>query len=129
VVYEALAIEHFKNAVGRTGQQLRIVYPAYNLYSDHPLCLIDHPSITTAQRDVARRFQSYLLSDEIQRLALNYGYRPANLSIALFGGNTPFDDVDLKAAGLKADIGQELVIPSGDTITTLIEVWRRGFVN
>lgn len=127
VGYEALAIQNFKNAVGRQGQGLTITYPPYNLYSDHPMCVIDHPSITANQRAAAKRFQDFLLTPDIQKLALTYGFRPADPAIPVFGANTPFDDPDLKKAGLSADIGQEIQIPAGSTVSQLLTVWRRNF--
>jgi len=65
LVYEALAIEHYKNAVWRHGQPLRIVYPTFNMYTDHPLCLIDHPAITQRQRDAGHKFQEFLLTPSL----------------------------------------------------------------
>lgn len=128
IVYEALGIENYQNAVGKQGQPLRIIYPQYNLYSDHPLCLIDHPSITAAQKDTARKFQDFLLTTDIQRLALQYGFRPADPSVPVFGGGQTdnFDSPDLKAAGVSADIGQEVQIPDGNTVSQLLAVWRRN---
>lgn len=127
IVYEALGIENFKNAVGRHRQTIRFVYPRFNLYSDHPLCIVDHPSITPAEREAAKVFQEFLLSKEIQSLALTYGYRPADVSIPLFGANTVFDDADIQAAGVGANVGQELVLPEGATITQLLTLWRRSY--
>ncbi len=127
VVYEALALENFKNATGRQGQALRIVYPAFNLYSDHPLCLIDHPSIDARQRDAAQKFQDFLLSPDIQKLAVTYGFRPADPNVPIFGSGTGFDDPALKQAGLSADIGQELQLPDGNTINQLLTTWKRNF--
>jgi ABC-type sulfate transport system substrate-binding protein len=126
-VYEALAIEYFDKVIGRAGQALRIVYPQYNLYSDHPLCLIDHPAITAAQRDAAHEFQDFLLSPEIQKLALTYGFRPSDLNIPIFGTGTAFDKDALKTAGISANVGQEIAIPDGDTINNLLTQWRRNF--
>src|SRR5262249_34223518 len=116
IAYEALAIENYKNAVGKQGQTLRIIYPTFNLYSDHPLCLIDHPSITQRQRDAALKFQAFLLSPDIQKLASTYGFRPADPSIPTFGPDSAFDAPELKAAGVGPDIGQEMQIPDGNTI-------------
>lgn len=126
IVYEALALENYKNAVGRQGQPLRIIYPAFNLYSDHPLCLIDHPSITPVQRAAAQRFQEFLLTPEIQKLAVTYGFRPADPGVAIFGSATYFDDPDIKAAGLSANVGQEMQIPAGDVLINLLNSWRRN---
>lgn len=128
IVYEALAIENYQNAVGKQGQSLRIIYPEYNLYSDHPLCLIDHPSITAAQKDVAKKFQDFLLTTDIQRLALQYGFRPADPSVPIFGGGQTdsFDSPDLKSAGVSNDVGQEIQIPDGNAISNLLRVWRQN---
>ncbi len=127
IAYEALAIENFKNATGRQGQSLRIVYPAFNVYSDHPLCIIDHPAITQRQRDAAQKLQDFLLSADIQKLAVTYGFRPSDPSIPIFGTGSYFDDADLKAAGISANIGQELQLPDGSTITALLNSWKRNF--
>jgi len=126
VVYEALGIEQYKNAVGRHGQALRLIYPAFNLYTNHPLCLVNHPAITAQQRDAARKFQAFLLTPDIQKLALTYGWRPADVSIPIFGANTPFDSTDLKAAGISTDVGQEIQVPSGDVINQLLFAWQRA---
>jgi hypothetical protein len=127
IVYEALAIEHYRNAVGKQGQALRIVYPEYNLYSDHPLCLIDHPLITERQKAAALKFQEFLLQPDIQKLALTYGFRPADPTVPTFGTGSDFDSADLKAAGLSTDVGQELQLPDGNTLNQLLTVWRRNF--
>ncbi len=129
VAYEALAIENYKNAIGRQGQGLQITYPPFNLYSDHPMCLIDHPSITQKQRDAAQKFQDFLLTPDIQKLALQYGFRPADPNIPIFGANSGFDDPALKAAGLSAQIGQEIQIPDAATIQNLLTIWQRSFRN
>lgn len=126
VVYEALALENYKNAVGRQGQPLRIVYPQYNLYSDHPICLVDHPAITAAERDAAKKYQDFLLTPEIQKLAVTYGFRPADPSVPIFGAATLFDDPDIKAAGLKTDVGLEMQIPDGNTLLQLLNTWQRS---
>jgi len=131
IAYESLAIDNFKNALGRQGQGLTIVYPQFDVQSDHPLCLIDHPQITAAQRAAAKKFQDFLLSADIQRLALHYGFRPSDPTIALFGGNTAFDDPQLIAAGLGADVKnggtvQAIQPPDGPTLQQLQIVWKRS---
>jgi Ca-activated chloride channel homolog len=127
IVYEALAIEYYDAAVGRQRQNLRVIYPEYTLYSDHPQCVVDHPSISAIQRSAAEQFQQFLLSEDIQRLALTYGYRPADLKIPIFGANTAFDNPDLQAAGIGAVNFTEIVEPAGATINDLITVWQRNF--
>jgi hypothetical protein len=131
LVYEALAIEHYKNAVSRQGRALRIVYPAYNFYSDHPICLVDHPANTAAQRDAAAKYQQFLLRRDIQELALKYGFRPADPNVPIFGSSagtpSPFDDAQLRQGGLGPDIGQLITVPDGNTLRQLLAIWRRAF--
>lgn len=131
IAYESLAIDNFKNALGRQGQGLAIIYPQFDVQSDHPLCIIDHPAITTAQRAAAKKFQDFLLSADIQRLALHYGFRPSDPAIALFGANTAFDDAQLVGAGLGADAKnggsvQAIQPPDGPTLQQLQLVWKRS---
>ncbi len=130
MAYESLAISNFQNAQGRQGQFFSISYPQFALESDHPFCIIDHPSITAAQRDAAKKFQDFLLTSAIQKLALTYGFRPADPTIPLFGANTPFDDASLVAAGLGADVKnggavQAIQSPDGPTLQQLMLGWRR----
>jgi ABC-type sulfate transport system substrate-binding protein len=127
IAYEALAIENYGNAVGKQSQGLRIVYPPFNLYSDHPLCIIDHQSVNPKQKEAAIKFQDFLLSADIQKLALTYGFRPADPTIPTFAPGSAFDSADLKKAGISADIGQTFQIPDGNTINNLLLVWKRNF--
>jgi Ca-activated chloride channel family protein len=68
------------NAPGR----LVAIYPVEgSLWEDHPLALLETPSLTDEQRVVFGHFRDYVTSQEAQMLALSYGYRPADLSIPL----------------------------------------------
>ncbi|MBX3083813.1 MAG: substrate-binding domain-containing protein [Anaerolineae bacterium] len=127
VMYEALAIENYKNAVGRQNQTIRIIYPPYNLFSDHPMCLVNHPSITDAQKRTATRLMDFLLSKDIQQLALTYGWRPADTSIPIFGtsSDSPFEEAEIKAAGVGTEVGQAIEVPDGATINDLLTLWTR----
>ncbi len=126
ILHEALAIENYQIAIDRHGQPLRVFYPKYNLYSEHPMCLIDHPSITAQQREAARLFQDFLLSREIQELARIYGYRPAVTDVPLFVSDSPFNEARLREAGISNNIGQTLVQPDGNTLKQLLTIWNRA---
>lgn len=83
MVYENLAASQLKNAEGRWGSNLRIYYPRYNLWNDHPFCVLLADWSSADQKDAALEFQKYLLGEEVQRQALHYGFRPANVDVAI----------------------------------------------
>ncbi len=128
--YESLAIDNYQNAIQTATQGLTITYPSFDIQSDHPMCLIDHPSITSAQHDAAIKFQNFLLTPDIQKLALSFGFRPSDISIPLSGASTKFDEPALIAAGLGADRANGGTVkivqsPSGDTLIQLRNTWKR----
>lgn len=86
VVYENLVIQ--KNLEGepkaRWNQTLLAVYPSEGvLVSDHPFCILNAPWVTKDQRLAAQEFFNFLMSPEIQVLAMRYGFRPVNPQVAL----------------------------------------------
>jgi ABC-type Fe3+ transport system substrate-binding protein len=124
-VYENLAIENFPIAEGRGGS-IRVFYPPANIYSEHPYAILDAPWVTAEQRDAAALFREFLLSVESQEIALKqYGFRPANLQVAIDpnDANNPF--VRYASFGINYDIAEQVAVPPADVLNTLIELWRR----
>lgn len=126
IIHEALAIENHQIAIDRHGIPLRVFYPKYNLFSEHPMCLIDHPSFTPQQREAAKLYQDFLLSREIQELARMYGYRPAVTDVPIFAGGSPFNDPEIRAMGVSNNVGQTLRQPDGNTLKQLLTIWNRA---
>lgn len=126
ILHEALAIENAQIALDRHGVPLRVIYPKYNLYSEHPMCLIDHPSFTPQQREAAKLYQDFLLSREIQELARVYGYRPADTDVPIFVAGSPFNDPDIRAMGVSNNVGQTLAQPDGNTLKQILTIWNRA---
>jgi ABC-type Fe3+ transport system substrate-binding protein len=123
VVYENLAIESFDVAEGRGGS-IRVYYPPANILSDHPYAILDAPWVTPDQRAAAAQFRDYLLSEETQALALEFGFRPANTAVAFDTPDSPFSRY--ANYGIQTDIAQSLEVPPADVINELIDLWRRG---
>jgi Ca-activated chloride channel family protein len=68
------------------GDRLVAVYPAEGtLWADHPLVLLEQVQLTDNQRQTFRAFRDFLQSPEAQKLVLDAGFRPADLSIPLAG--------------------------------------------
>ena len=86
VVYENLVIE--KNKQGepkaRWGQNLVAIYPSEGvLMSDHAFCVLNAPWVSEDQRKAAEEFCSFLTLPEIQRIAMEHGFRPVNPDVRL----------------------------------------------
>lgn len=125
LVYENLAIENIDAAQNRWGQPLRVYYPPATIFSDHPYAILQDPLTNADERAAAAAFRDFLLSRPIQELALQYGFRPADpgVSVVTNDANNPFNRY--AAYGVQIDIAQQVETPPGDTITTLLDIWRR----
>ncbi len=126
-VYENLAAANIETAASRWGA-IRIYYPAANILSDHPYAILNAPWVTAEQREAAVGFREFLLSEEMQQLALvEYGFRPANVQVGLDLPNNPFDRY--ASFGLQRDIAQVVEVPPGSVLSELIELWERKGYN
>jgi Ca-activated chloride channel family protein len=118
VVQEQLVVHYNQR---QRQNKLLAVYPIEGtLWKDHPLALLEHPTLTDGQRQAYQAFQEFLLSPEIQSFVLEQGYRPADLSIPLDGPGSP----------LTAEHGVNplepkttLQIPSPAVIDIVRQVW------
>ncbi|MCS6844712.1 MAG: VWA domain-containing protein [Caldilineales bacterium] len=85
VVQEHLVVA-YNRALAAGRNRLVAVYPAEGtLWADHPLALLELPTLTDNQRRTFAAFRDYVLSPEAQRLVLEAGFRPADLSLSLEG--------------------------------------------
>jgi ABC-type sulfate transport system substrate-binding protein len=125
LVYESLALENISAAQGRWGQNLRIYYPPVTMFSDHPYAILGEPLTTPEQREAARIFCDYLRSKPIQELALQYGFWPGDPTVAVTSSDPGNPFVRYASSGVQVDVAQQVATPSGETITTLLDFWRR----
>lgn len=80
--------EHLVTNYNREGNRAKLVavYPAEGtLWADHPLALLELATLTDNQRQTFKAFRDYVQSPEAQKLVLDAGFRPADLSIPLEG--------------------------------------------
>lgn len=86
VVQEQLVV--YFNSLGKG--KLVAIYPAEgSLWEDHPLALLEQPSLTAEQRLAYAALRDYLLSPAAQRRILQAGYRPVDLSMPLSDPASP----------------------------------------
>lgn len=126
-VYEATAIEHIENAVARYGARyggLRVIYPPVTSLSDHPFCVLQAEWVTPAEAQAARVFLDFLTSHEMQQLALQHGFRPVDETIPLEDAGSPFPRYE--ANGVRLDLPQQVEVPAGNVLNTMLEFWARN---
>ena len=123
VVYEALAISQLGNAQGRWGN-LNIYYPATTVWSDHPIAILNGDWVTPAQKAAARELVAFLRARPQQERALDYGYRPADTSVAVKGApNNPF--TKYAEFGIAIDVPTAAEAPDGAVVQNLLMMWQR----
>jgi ABC-type sulfate transport system substrate-binding protein len=121
-VYENVAIDYLKSAQGRWGD-LRVIYPHLNMWNDNPYCILDAPWSTNDQKRAAGLFLDFLMSDQVKRAALDHGFRPGNVNVAVKTQDSPF--VRYESAGLKIDLGSVCEPPKEEVINNLLGLWQR----
>jgi Bacterial extracellular solute-binding protein len=122
-VYESTVIEMIPAAEGRW-DKLRVVYPDRNLWNDNPYYVLDVPWSSREQRDAAATFQAFLLSEPIQRRALDLGFRPANVQVPVKGPESPF--TKFADYGLRIDLPTMCQAPDPRVISELQLLWQRA---
>lgn len=83
-VYENVVIDNSLKAKKKWGDSIKAIYPqGGTLLSDHPYVILDAEWVSMWQRFAASQYLMYLLKPEVQRIAQEYGLRPANPSVPL----------------------------------------------
>jgi ABC-type Fe3+ transport system substrate-binding protein len=124
VVYENLALQNMDAARQRQGQSLRIFYPPATLFSDHPFAVLDGAWAKPEERAAALVFRDFLLSANIQKLALQYGFRPSDPNVAITGDDSGNPFKKYADNGVQAAIAQQAEVPPADVVNSLLELWR-----
>ncbi len=121
VMYESLVVQAND---GKTYPKLPMpvvaIYPKEGTFlSDHPFAVLQGSWMTEAKRTSALALRAFLLSPEQQRKALQYGFRPTNLSIAVA---SPLDS----AHGVDPTQPRAtLQIPGTDVVNALKSSWNQ----
>jgi Ca-activated chloride channel family protein len=81
VAQEHLVVNHNRRS---PSQRLVAIYPSEGtLWADHPLALLETGAVTDNQRQTWRALRDFVQSPEAQRIVLEAGFRPADLSVSL----------------------------------------------
>ena len=101
---ESDLLQNMQGISTRWEDPLRIYYPDYLTWFDFPFTVWVGPETTALQKNAALEFQRFLLADEQQQAALQYGLRPANSNVAL-------DSAEESLFTLWEDQGVQSVVP------------------
>ena len=85
ILYENLIIETAKDgeAYAKWGDNLVAIYPEEGtLWSDHPIAILNASWVTPEESFAAEEFEIFLMSKDIQKQAIPFGFRPGNELIA-----------------------------------------------
>jgi hypothetical protein len=128
VVYEATAIAEMPRAAGRW-ESLRVFYPSVNVWSDHPMCLLNTDWVTPAQRQAATLLVDYLMTPAVQQRALRHGFRPGNLDVPVVSQDpdNPFNRY--RTAGVRVEVPRIASTPDGVVLQALLQTYQRNAPN
>lgn len=122
VLYENLVVAQETKRLNGESQQLPVVaiYPKEGTFwANHPYAILNAPWVTDEQRAAAEAFEAFLLAQPQQNRALQYGFRPADPSIAL---SAPLD------SGHGVDPAQPqtvLEVPTAEVIVGIQDLWKQ----
>lgn len=122
--YENLALEQMANARNRWNDDLTLIYPPANLWSNHPYAILDAEWVTPAKRAAARQFGDFLLSQGQQEHAVQLGLRPVLANVPLDSAGSPF--TRNATAGVKLDVPTLVEVPKADVLNALLDAWTRA---
>jgi Ca-activated chloride channel family protein len=122
VMYENLVAAQEAKRLSGESTQLPVVaiYPKEGTFwSNHPYIILNAPWVTDEQREAAEAFEGFLLDEAQQRQAIQYGFRPADPSIAL---GTPLDT----QYGVDPTQPQTVLeVPSAEVVVGIQNLWRQ----
>lgn len=118
VLYENMVIESY-NPKYQLPFPIVAIYPKEGTFwSDHPVGIVERDWVTDEHREAAQIYVDFLRAKPQQERAMSYGFRPAEVSIAL---KTPFD----AAHGVDANQPQTVLkVPSAKVIEAVLELWQ-----
>src|SRR5512135_332628 len=104
----------------RWNDPLKIYYPDYVTWFDFPFSTWVGPETTAAEKNAALQFEEFLLSPEMQKLAVSSGLRPVTSNVDVTQGDTLF--TRWKAQGVEEVVPRttRMASPSRDVLQALL---------
>jgi serine/threonine-protein kinase len=122
IMYENLAIDYLDAARDRWGE-LHVDYPDPNIWNEHPYYILDVPWSDAHQRAAAAVFLKFLMSEPIQKKALDHGFRPGSPSVSVRFPDSPL--IRHASHGIKLELPRMCEPPKYDVVQDLLASSRR----
>jgi len=129
VTYEHLTLAIFDrfDRYASAVSDLRIFYPRPTIINHHPVVFLDlDKNQTDAQRSAAHKWIEYLLRPEVQKRAIEFGFRPANETVSIRDYDSP-KNAFLKFRRYGVQFAEPLKEPtraSGELVYELVRIWQ-----
>ena len=119
VLYENMVIESYGAAQPTTFPVVAVYPKEGTFWSDHPVGVVDRPWVSQEHRDAAKIYIKHLLERPQQEKAMEFGFRPGDVQLALTAPLDTAHGVDPK------EPKTTLEVPSADVMNSLIQLWRQ----
>ena len=117
---ESDLLTHMEGIQTRWEDPLQIVYPEYLTWFDFPYTIWMGDETSYLEKNAALEFEAYLLSPQIQELAVERGLRPANPEVPVTGENSPFVRWQSQGAMTVVPRTTAMRSPDRDTLLALV---------
>jgi serine/threonine-protein kinase len=117
LIYENLAIDYLEAARDRWGE-LHVDYPDPNMWNEHPYYILDVPWSDREQRAAAAEYLRFLMSEPMQRRALEHGFRPGNPEVSLRFAESPL--IRHARQGILLELPRMCEPPRADVVKKLL---------
>ncbi len=120
VIYEYYALANIKNAQGRWGR-LKVIYPNPTIWSNRPFIILNRQPSNSKKLLALKKIRDFLLSDDIQKKAMQEGYRPASTAIS----DLSYMEKEFGQFGFRKDISSSVPTPSIEVIESIRNLIKR----
>jgi len=119
VLYENMVIESYAEADTLPFPVVAIYPKEGTFYSDHPIGIVDRDYVTPEHIEAGQLYIDFLTDTPQQERALAYGFRPADVGVALGPGFS-------RATGVDPTQPQTtLETPETDTVRAILDLWQQ----
>lgn len=116
---ESDIIQHMGGAAMRWGEPLRVFYPRFVTWFDYPFTTWIGPETTAAEKNAALVFMRYLLSDDAQKQAVDYGLRPVG-DVSVDFEDSPFLEWEDQGVVTVVQAATAMRTPDRDVLQALL---------